>query len=141
MEATIKQFICILLNIADNQNIGHIITANLTYRNLLWTLLNLAVEKNFHRIDDLENIVNKALKAEEIRNQIVHSQWTSGPRVKITVTKQGATHRWENYDIGELTRLADQIDRVDTAFSALEFAYIDWCHKKGDTPRGVAYIE
>ena len=103
-------------------------------------MLALAVEKEFPRVNDLEEVVDKALKAEEIRNQIVHSRWASGSRIKTTVTKRGITHKLERYDLGELEKLADQIDKIDTAFDALQFAYIDWCHEKGDTPRGVVYI-
>jgi len=141
MEMTICQFIGILANFADDQSLVNIFTAKLSFRNLLSVLHALAVAKDFHRLDDLSTLLRKADKAEDIRNQIVHSVWSTGPRFKTNISgKKGVIHQSEIYEDGELEQIAGQIRKIDTAIEALCFDYIDWCHKNGNTPKGVRYI-
>ena len=98
------------------------------------------IDKGFHRKKDLLFLIKKAGQAEQIRNQIVHSLWTSGPRLKIDVSsKKGLQHKWEKYTPEEIKSIAEQIDRIDSAVGRLMHDYIDFCHNNGNTPKGVSY--
>jgi hypothetical protein len=141
LEMTIRHFIGILANIANDQTLVNIFTVKSSFKNLLSILSALAVEKRFHRIDDLNKLLQKAYKAEDVRNQIVHSVWTSGPRFKTTISKKkGVVHKSEPYSKGDLQRISDTIDKLDTSIEALCFDYIDDCHHKDKDLKGVRKI-
>jgi hypothetical protein len=89
-------------------------------------LVALARQKKFDRLADLEKLINMTNKAEEIRNQLIHSVWTSGARIKTNINlKNGLVNSWEYYSNDELLKIAEQIDKIDTAIDAIAFEYID----------------
>lgn len=140
-EMTIHNFIGILLNISNDQNLLNVVVSKLSFSDSVWVLLNIATEQNFYRLDDLKLVLGKAYKAEKVRNQIVHSVWASEIRIKKTGGKHGVQHNVEHYNTGDLTRIADQINRIDDAISALQYYYIEWCHSNGCSIPGVRHIE
>jgi hypothetical protein len=142
LEMTARSFVGFLADIMGTSiRLNDIFTTKVSFSNLLTILSTLAKEKKYRRLDDLARIVKKASKAEEIRNEIVHSIWSAGPRMKTKITRtSGLTFNVERYEEGELEKIADQIGKIDTAVSALLADYIDWCHNAGKTPRGVQYV-
>ncbi|WP_129125137.1 hypothetical protein [Geomonas oryzae] len=140
LEMIIRDFIAILANMADDQNLVNILTVKSSFSNLLATLSALATEKGFHRVDDLNCVLKKADKAEDIRNQITHSVWSSGPRFKTCIGRKGLVHQSEMYEEGELERISIQIRKIGTSMEALYFDYIMKQHKEGKTPSGVRFI-
>ncbi len=87
--------------------------------------MSLAMQNGFHRVDDLIKLTNMANKAEDIRNQLIHSVWTSGPRIKTGINqKKGLVHKYEYYGKGELLQVAEQIDKIDTAIDAIKWDYM-----------------
>ncbi len=140
LEHTVHSFIGILANVMNNQTTWRILTAELPFKNSLWMLSNLANQTSFPQLDELNKLVDKAFKAEEIRNQIVHSIWTSGPRFKTTAKKKGVKFVSETYENGELADIWNQIDKIDTSIDALDRKYIEWCRDCGDIPNGVKFV-
>jgi hypothetical protein len=142
LEMTTRSFVGFLADIMGTSiRLNDIFTTKISFNNLLTILLTLAREKKYNRLDDLKHIIKKASTAEEIRNEIVHSIWSSGPRFKTQITRQrGLTLNVERYEEQELEKIADQISKIDTAVSALCADYIDWCQNAGATPRGVLYV-
>lgn len=140
-EMTIHSFTGIFLDISNKQDLLNIVVNKLSFSNSVWVLVNVAAAKNFYRLDDLKLVASAAYKAEVVRNQIVHSVWASDSRTKKTGGKHGVQHNFEQYNADDLTRIADQINRVDDAFSALQFDYIEWCHENGRSVPGVRLIE
>jgi hypothetical protein len=140
LEHSVREMIGILANIADDRNLLLIFTAKASFGNLLIILKSLMIEKGFHRKEDLLFLIQKAGEAEQIRNQIVHSLWTSKPRLKIDINaKKGLQHKWERYTPEQINSIAEQIDRIDSAIGRLMHNYIDFCHNNGKTPKGVEY--
>ncbi len=141
LESTIRHFIGILANIPGGQKIDDIFTAKSSFENLVLILRALAVERNFYRSDDLSKALQMTKKAEEIRNQVVHSVWTSGPRFKEKLDhKNGLVYQTEMYEEGELERIAVQISKIDTSIEALSFDYIAWCKKHGIALNGSVHV-
>lgn len=142
LESTIKSFVGMILNISNEQQLVSALLTKHSFGNLIIVLECVAIEKKFHRHADLMLLLKKALKAEEIRNQIVHSVWTSGGRFKTTLKSgTGVKTVYEAYTSSELLNIADTVDKIDTAISALEFDYIEYCQKKGELPNGVKIIK
>jgi hypothetical protein len=140
LEMTVSSFICLLSNLGHEQNMFTILTVKHSFKNLIITLKALAIEKKFHRLEDLEKLINMANKAEEIRNQLIHSIWTSGSRIKInTNQKNGLVHQYENYSKEDLIEIVKQIDKIDTAIDAIKWDYIMYCADKEIILNGVRF--
>jgi len=130
LESQIKTLIGSL--IAEHQRIGQIITAQLSFRNLLDLVISLYLER--HGEDDdylkLKLLMNKAGNIEEngegvSRNKIIHSIWAAGrdkdhiTRVKTNERKKnGLKFQFEELSAQELAafaketrNLADEISR------------------------------
>jgi hypothetical protein len=138
LEFTIRSFIGLLSNLANDQQVFNILTVKHSFKNLITTLMALARQKKFHRLEDLTNLINMADRAEDVRNQLIHSVWTSGARVKSNIDrKNGLVSKWEYYGKDELLQIAEQIDKIDTAIDAIKFDYIMYCGNNGITLNGV----
>jgi hypothetical protein len=141
MENTIRSFIGLLADLGHEQSVVDILSVKHSFKNLVVTLMALAIHKGFHRLDDLKKLIDMASKAEEIRNQLIHSVWTSGPRLKTDIDrKKGLVHKFENYTEDELLQIAEQIDKIDTSIDAINFDYIDHCKNNGIILNGVKFI-
>lgn len=142
LEFSIKLFTSLLLDIADDNELLEILTNKTSFGNLQAILLALARKKDFDRIDDLEATLKKASKAEETRNRIIHSVWTSGPRVKSKIDrKKGLVFQFEDLDADQLREIAEQINRIDTAIGSLSFHYIDSCLSNRIPLKGVRLVK
>ncbi len=132
LEHTVISFIRLLSNLGCEQQVFDIFIAKHSFKNSITMLISLAIHKEFHRLDDLRKLTNMANKAEDIRNQLLHSVWTSGPRMKIDINqKNGLIHKFESYSKGELLQIAEQVNKVDTAIDAIKFDYIEHCQNNG----------
>lgn len=142
LESNIRSFIGFLANIGGGGHLVDIFTVKSSFGNLVTILSSLAIENDFHRKDDLALLLKKAGKAEQIRNQLVHSVWTSGPRIKTTInSKKGVVHSSEHYEENELMDIASLIDKIDTAIFCMSHDWKDHCKKQGNTPKGVVYVD
>jgi hypothetical protein len=138
LESTVVSFIGLLLG--HEQKVVNILTVKHSFKNLITILMALAMQKEFHRLDDLRKLTNMANKAEEIRNQLIHSVWTTGPRIKTDINqRKGLIHKYEYYSKGELLQIAEQVDKVDTAIDAIKFDYVEHCQKNGVILSGVRW--
>ena len=142
LENTIRWFIGVLANICNDQPLVNILTVKNSFNNLLLVLSAISTHKNFHREEELELLINQCYKAEEIRNQLIHSVWTSGLRLKTGLKKKnGVQHKSENYSAEELFSIADKIDKLDTSIDAIQFGFIQNCSDKRTAPNGVKFIK
>ncbi|MBU1011197.1 MAG: hypothetical protein KKD74_13760 [Bacteroidetes bacterium] len=141
LELTIKYFIGILANIANDQQLIHALLSKYSFSNFLLVLETVATQKQFHRMDDLKLLLKKATKAEEIRNQLIHSTWSAGGRFKTTIKHgKGVVHTFDKYSSEELTQITEMVNKIDTAISAIEFDFLEDCHKKGMNMNEVKHI-
>lgn len=124
LEYTIKSFIGMLAGI-DQGHMQSLVTG-LPFKKLLDSIVAIAVKTEFARHDDLKLLVRMAGMAEGLRNQIIHSVWTSGPRLKTALDrKKGIVHKFEHYERGDVEQIAAKIGEVDTAFAGLMFAWLE----------------
>ncbi|MBE3128855.1 MAG: hypothetical protein IMZ60_04165 [Actinobacteria bacterium] len=141
LESTMQDLVGWFLDIQDRQRMMKIITLRMSFKNLVSTARALSSEVNFHRNSDLELLLNKALDAEEIRNQIIHSLWTSGPRIKADLkNKVGLIFKFEDYSSDELMEIAITIDQLDTAFNSITFEYLQYSYEHGNPLKGYLII-
>jgi len=129
LEIYIKSFIESLLGF--HQRISQIITAELSFRNLRALLISLYKERygednNFKIARDL---MNRAGKIEEARNQIAHSFWGAGKdvysitRIKTTAKeKYGLQFKFENIKVNDLAKIADDIKKLASEIMDFNFA-------------------
>jgi hypothetical protein len=139
LEYTIQDSLGWLLDIQNRQRMTRIITAKMSFRNLISTMKALLKEVKFQRPLDLELLLNKALAAEDIRNQMVHSLWTSNHRLKSDLSKDGFINV-EDHSPDELIAIATTIDQLDTAIDAIIFEYLVYRCDNGDPPKGFVVI-
>ncbi len=140
LEMTVSSFIRLLSNLGHEQNVFTILTVKHSFRNLVTTLKALAIEQEFHRMDDLDKLINMASKAEEIRNQLIHSIWTSRSQIKTNINQRnGLICKFEYYDKDDLIQIVEQIDKIDTAIDAIKWDYIMYCNENGTVLNGVRF--
>lgn len=120
LEHSIRSFIRILSYLPD-QKLLDILTVKYSFKNLLSVLSSLAKHRNFAYKTELDKLLKSCSRAEEVRNQLLHSIWTSGPRLKVDLSKHGLQYKFELYSIDDLKRIAAKIDHLDTAIEALMF--------------------
>lgn len=141
LEHSVKDFIGLLANISNDRPLINALLSKHSFKNLVIVLQSIAIQKDFHRIKDLNLLINKALKAEEIRNQLIHSVWTSGGRFKTTLNSgKGVKTANEQYLNEELNQIAEIIDKIDTSMGAIMFDYIDYCNENGLHLNGVKFV-
>lgn len=121
LESTLKSFIHLLSNIS-NQETFHIIISKTGFRDLI-DILDTFIKKitlNESLQTEWKTLRNYCHDANFIRNQIVHSLWTSGARIKKTTSKLIV----EVYGDETLPKIGTQIDKIDTAISAFMWQLI-----------------
>jgi len=123
LEMTIGDFISTLLNF--NSSFGNILTNDLSFKNLL-SLLGTLHYEIIENSTEIEILLKEARKAEELRNQIVHSIWLYGQTgatrwKKSNNNGKGKKVIFEEFSVGELEKIVDWIDKIDTSFGALKF--------------------
>lgn len=125
LERTLSNVIILILDVTNE--IGNIITAELSYKNkinLFSSLFknNIDIFKKVH--SDIETQFTELLslcnKAEEIRNQIIHSSYVSDRyRVKVTAkAKKGLNKNVEEVNPDHLLNIADFIVYVGMSVEA-----------------------
>jgi len=114
LDETISFFIWQI--ISTDQRLGQIITAELSFRNLVGLLSSIYKHRinDEGRIAELELILNQGLYAEEQRNKVTHSVWAAGDRpetitrFKSTAKKsKGLSHQFEQMTVEDLDKIAD----------------------------------
>src|SRR2546426_3543465 len=107
--------------IGAQQRVGQAITSELSFRQLV--ALASSLHRQFDVVgdasDQLEEILNRAVKAEENRNRIIHSFWGPGhtsdsiTRIKTTAKKAaGLKHQFEQMRAADLDGVADSMAAV-----------------------------
>jgi hypothetical protein len=102
----------------QEQRIGQIVTAELSFRNL--RALTLSLYRERHGEDDeyetLRALMRRASDLEDLRNQITHSIWATGDtaetvtRLKMTAKeKRGLHFDFENVSADDLGEVANEI--------------------------------
>jgi hypothetical protein len=78
LEVAISIFVWQL--ISNDQRLGQIITAELSFRNLVGILSSIFKYRNNNQelIEELNKLLDRAIQAEEQRNLIIHSNWAVG---------------------------------------------------------------
>lgn len=107
--------------IGNDSNIGKIVTAELSFRNLVALLSSLFREtaEKEATVEELDSLLKKALLVEEKRNIITHSIWTVG-KTESTITRvkrtakvgKGLRQQKEQLTVDYLLKIADQIAEV-----------------------------
>jgi hypothetical protein len=115
--------------IGAGQQLGEIITSELSFRNLISLLFSLYKFKKTDKkyIDKMDKICKKANELEQKRNQVIHSTWAFNIksekevlRVKTTSKyKKGLNYVFENKNINELHILSDDIVKLISEVSEL----------------------
>lgn len=122
LEDEVSFFLCAL--ISQEQRLGQIITAELSFRArvaLLSSIFRHKVSDN-SKVEELEQLLVRALHAEQKRNIIIHSTWASGDtpkqRTRIKVTAKlgkGIRHQFEQIAAEDINSVADELNEVTAA--------------------------
>lgn len=121
------------------QRIGQIITAELSFKNSRAILISLYKEK--HGEDSgfriIKELMNRAGKIEEKRNQIIHSVWAVGKdansikRIKTTAKEKcGLRFKYEDITADDLAEIADDIKKLTSEIQNFYLALMDEEKKK-----------
>lgn len=113
LESTVQTLVLTL--IAGDQRIGQIIAAELPFRNLRALAVSLYKERHGEETGfaTLAELMNRAAKLEEKRNQIVHSTWAVGATAD-TVTRIKTTAKERSGLRFQFVQVAEQ-DVADVA--------------------------
>jgi hypothetical protein len=130
LENAVEWFIWSLMG--QNENIGLIITAELSFRNLVALLSSLSKAKinDTEVLIELDKALKKALEAEQKRNTILHSLWGQG-QTRDTVTRikktakisKGLQHQVEEMTAEDITSIANFIDNACLTIQSLSDHY------------------
>lgn len=121
LEAMISLFVWSL--IGEDQRLGQVITAKLSFRQLLDLLSSLYRYRadNPELIEELDTLVTEAAQAAQRRNLVAHSFWAAGDthetitRVKMTTKrKKGLRLQFGQMSVQDLDEIADFIAEVAT---------------------------
>jgi hypothetical protein len=132
LESAISSFVWGMIN--TDQMLGQMITAELSFRNLVGLLSSIYKHRinDEERITELERLLNRALYAEEQRNIIAHSSWGVGDkaetitRFKTTAKKaRGLIHQFEQMTVEDLDKIADLVGDVAVEIQLFMFNYYD----------------
>lgn len=119
LESVIQNLIGSLIN--EHQRIGQIITAEVSFKNLLGLTISLYLERHGEDTDyyKLKKLMINASKVEENRNSIAHSVWGSGKnkdyttRVKTSAKqKTGLKFKSEQLSIDDLSDFVKEIKNL-----------------------------
>ncbi len=144
LELTITDFIHYLIDSdINNKPITYILLARTSFNKLIEILASLSIKQSYNEQENLNFLLTKANRAEEIRNSIVHSVWSWGIRSKTKIKKKQLVFESENLTADTLERVADKIYKLDVAFNNLLMKLVDPdlpiikttdCSKNGDCP-------
>jgi hypothetical protein len=107
--------------IREHQRVGQIITAELSFKGLRALAVSLYMERHGEDADfkPLRELMNRAAKVEETRNQIAHSIWASGDsadsitRIKTTAKEHRGIHfSFQNMGERELEEIALEMKKL-----------------------------
>jgi hypothetical protein len=107
--------------VAENQRIGQIITAELSFANLRALAMSLYRERQGEdeNYNVLRDLMKRARELEELRNQITHSVWGAGDtaetvtRIKTTAKERhGLRFDFQKVSGQDLGRVADDIKQL-----------------------------
>lgn len=125
IELSIRDFITYLLSLHGvNNKIVKILTVGTSFKELIKNLEDLAVISNLKNLEDLKQLLKMATQAEQIRNQIVHSYWTNGPRIKMS-KKNPIKYEFKLYTEEERKEIPEQMYRIYNGIEALKFFNIE----------------
>jgi len=119
LESTIQFFVWSLVE--QPQRIGQIITAELSFKNSRAILISLYKERHGEDSDFkiIRELMKRAGKIEEKRNQITHSVWGAGKdansitRFKTTAKEKcGLRFKFEDVTADDLAEIADDIKKL-----------------------------
>lgn len=140
LENQIQFFIWSLLGLTPRiQRIGQIITSELSFKKLRAVLISLYKETygendNYKKMRDL---MNRAGKIEEKRNQITHSLWGAGKdidsvtRIKTTAKEKcGLRFKFECVTVNDLAKIAGDIKKLAAEIQDFNLALLDCKLKK-----------
>lgn len=139
LESTLLKFIKLLADIDAAEAV--IVTIKSSFKNLLDIVAALATHKGIADAEDVKFLVTKAAAAEDVRNQLIHSVWSKGPRFKTNLNRsKGLVTTVEDYTVEDLRMIAEWIDQLDTSFDALAHRFIDQCHEQGVPLKNVVFV-
>jgi hypothetical protein len=104
--------------VGNSQRIGQIITAELAFKNLRALSISLFKESfgEGEKFNQFRTLIERAEKAETMRNRITHSLWAAGDspdtiiRIKMTAKeKQGFRFHSESFNETQLSDFATEI--------------------------------
>jgi len=110
--------------IGSDQEIGQIVTSQMSFRKLCDTLGSLIRYRtsDAELISELDGLLDKAAKIEQERNTIVHSAWfwsmAHDPKGAITRLKitakgdKGLKHQYQSVQVSDLSSIASSIKSV-----------------------------
>lgn len=123
LEFFIKSFVKLLSGI-DNFESYIIFINKMSFKDLKNIMLTLAQHKKIKNVEAIE-VIHKAIGSyiEPLRNDIVHSVWSRGIRIKPKVSLK--TLNWTNdlYDTYDLEQMSNQIDNIANAISVISSQY------------------
>jgi hypothetical protein len=126
LENTIMNFVMVLLEKLQEQDLIDILLHKVAYKDLVAIMVSVSSKTKWHHHGKLIELSKLAIKSEEVRNQIVHSQWFAKGRMKKSLNKKDGkvNLKFEEYDVNELRKIAETIDRIDTSLDALAFKFL-----------------
>jgi len=119
--------------ISNDQVIGQIVTAELSFKQLLSLLSSLYrhTRKDETKIKELDNLLKRAFQVAEKRNVICHSIWGAGgtsktiTRIKTTAKiSKGLRRQFEQTTVEDLDSIIKEIRDVTEDISAFTGRYI-----------------
>jgi hypothetical protein len=132
----------VLLEKLHEQDLIDILLNKTSFKNLVATMVAVSSKTEWNCHEKLLELSKLANKAEEIRNQIVHSLWYSHGRIKKSIKpKEGKVEtKFEQYEVDELNNVAATIDKIDSSIDALASKYIEDELAKGKNLPGVQVV-
>ncbi len=125
LENTIRNALIYVTGLNANSWEAHVFTGKVSFTNLCLMLSIASSERNIPELKAMQSAINKANKLEEVRNQIFHSVWSSGPRFKWNLNmKRGILMQTENYSDADLNKIVECVEKVDTIVDGILFKYL-----------------
>ncbi len=114
--------------VAGEATATQIVLNKLSFKNLVEVVGSLAKHKGIDDLDRLLFVLEKAAQAEEIRNQLVHSQWgapnddvNAGTRFKTKISrKKGIEYTFEDYSHQDLEDIIDFFRKVHNSVGSID---------------------
>jgi len=136
IETSLSNMIGAIISIRTHDQIGQIVTAELSFRqkiSLLRSLLVLCLTDQHGAIKELDGIKGKLHEADAQRNIVVHSNWFKSEdneeeevvvRSKTTAKeKHGLKFEWVELNLKEIEKITDQVADAYFKISMLELQF------------------